>query len=72
MVGVNSGEYKVMGLKLLRPIIYVNKIKENLIKIADDGSLLKMSYFNYASGLTMTNKNLTTFLMDCLGNLKLN
>lgn len=54
---VNSGEYKVMGLAPYGQPIYVNKIKENLIKIADDGSFhLNMSYFNYASGLTMTNK----------------
>ena len=47
---VNSGEYKVMGLAPYGQPIYVNKIKENLIKIADDGSFhLNMSYFNYAS-----------------------
>lgn len=54
---VNSGEYKVMGLAPYGQPRYVNLIKENLINIADDGSFqLDMSYFNYATGLTMTNK----------------
>ena len=54
---VNSGEYKVMGLAPYGEPIYVNKIKEHLIKIHDDGSFhLNMSYFNFATGLTMTNK----------------
>ena len=54
---VNSGEYKVMGLAPYGEPIYVDKIKEHLIKIHDDGSFhLNMSYFNFATGLTMTNK----------------
>ena len=54
---VNSGEYKVMGLAPYGEPSYANLIKENLINIADDGSFqLDMSYFNYATGLTMTNK----------------
>ena len=54
---VNSGEYKVMGLAPYGEPRYTNLIKENLINISDDGSFqLDMSYFNYASGLTMTNK----------------
>ena len=54
---VNSGEYKVMGLAPYGEPRYTNLIKENLINIADDGSFqLDMSYFNYATGLTMTNK----------------
>ncbi len=58
---VNSGEYKVMGLAPYGQPIYVDMIKENLITIADDGSFhLNMSYFNYASGLTMTNKKFDT------------
>ena len=53
---VNSGEYKVMGLAPYGEPRYTNLIKENLINIADDGSFqLDMSYFNYATGLTMTN-----------------
>ncbi len=54
---VNSGEYKVMGLAPYGEPRYVDLIKENLIIIADDGSFqLDMSYFDYATGLTMTNK----------------
>ncbi|AFS48553.1 Carbamoyltransferase [alpha proteobacterium HIMB59] len=54
---VNSGEYKIMGLAPYGEPRYVDLIKENLINIADDGSFqLDMSYFNYATGLTMTNK----------------
>ena len=54
---VNSGEYKVMGLAPYGEPKYANLIKENLIDIAEDGSFqLDMSYFDYATGLTMTNK----------------
>ncbi len=51
---VNSGEYKLMGLAPYGNPIYVNKIKE-LIDIKEDGTFrLDQSYFNYATGLTMT------------------
>ena len=54
---VNSGEYKVMGLAPYGEPKYANLIKENLISIAEDGSFqLDMSYFDFATGLTMTNK----------------
>ena len=54
---VNSGEYKLMGLAPYGTPIYENKIKDNLIDIKEDGSFhLDQSYFNYATGLTMTNK----------------
>ncbi|MDB3859571.1 carbamoyltransferase [Candidatus Pelagibacter sp.] len=54
---VNSGEYKVMGLAPYGKPIYAKLIKEKLITIADDGSFhLDMSYFDYATSLTMTNK----------------
>ncbi len=54
---VNSGEYKVMGLAPYGKPVYVDKIKDHLIDIKDDGSFrLDMSYFNYTTGLTMTNK----------------
>lgn len=54
---VNSGEYKVMGLAPYGRPIFVDKIKEHLIDIKKDGSYkLNMDYFNYTSGLTMTNK----------------
>jgi len=58
---VNSGEYKVMGLAPYGEPRYVNLIREKLINVADDGSFqLDMSYFNYATGLTMTNKKFDT------------
>ena len=54
---VNSGEYKLMGLAPYGNPIYVDKILENLIDIKEDGSFwLDQSYFNYATGLTMTNE----------------
>lgn len=53
---VNSGEYKVMGLAPYGEPKYANLIKDHLIDIRDDGSFfLDMSYFNYCTGLTMTN-----------------
>ena len=55
---VNSGEYKLMGLAPYGEAKYVNLIKEKLIDIKDDGSFrLDQKYFNYATGLTMTNEN---------------
>ena len=54
---VNSGEYKLMGLAPYGNPIYEDKIKNKLIDIKEDGSFhLDQSYFNYATGLTMTNK----------------
>ena len=54
---VNSGEYKLMGLAPYGNPIYEDKIKSKLIDIKEDGSFhLDQSYFNYATGLTMTNK----------------
>jgi len=53
---VNSGEYKLMGLAPYGNPIYIDKIY-NLIHIKDDGTFrLDQSFFNYATGLTMTNK----------------
>jgi len=52
---VNSGEYKLMGLAPYGKPIHENKIKQ-LIDIKDDGTFrLNQKYFNYATGLTMTN-----------------
>ena len=52
---VNSGEYKLMGLSPYGDPIYEDKIKQ-LIDIKDDGTFrLDQKYFNYATGLTMTN-----------------
>ena len=53
---VNSGEYKLMGLAPYGNPVFVEKIKK-LIDIKNDGSFrLNQKYFNYATGLTMTNK----------------
>ena len=53
---VNSGEYKLMGLAPYGSPIYEDKIVKNLIDIKEDGSFwLNQDYFNYATGLTMTN-----------------
>ncbi len=54
---VNSGEYKLMGLAPYGQPKYVDQIKEHLIDIKEDGTFrLDMDYFNYATGLTMTNR----------------
>ena len=54
---VNSGEYKVMGLAPYGEPNYAKLIKDHLIDIKEDGSFhLDMSYFNYCTGLTMTNE----------------
>ncbi len=54
---VNSGEYKVMGLAPYGEPVYAKLIKDNLIDIQEDGSFaLDMQYFNYCTGLTMTNE----------------
>jgi carbamoyltransferase len=52
---VNSGEYKLMGLAPYGSPIYQDKIKK-LVDVKDDGTFrLNQKYFNYATGLTMTN-----------------
>src|SRR3984893_2732557 len=54
---VNSGEYKVMGLAPYGEPKYLRTIKDNLIDIKEDGSFrLNLDYFDYCTGLTMTNK----------------
>ncbi len=54
---VNSGEYKLMGLAPYGEPKFVDLIKNNLIHIKDDGSFrLNQDYFNYTTGLTMTNE----------------
>ena len=53
---VNSGEYKVMGLAPYGRPIYVDKIFKHLVDLREDGSFrLNQEYFNYLTGLTMTN-----------------
>jgi carbamoyltransferase len=53
---VNSGEYKVMGLAPYGVPKYVKAIYDNLLELKPDGTFrLNMDYFNYCTGLTMTN-----------------
>ena len=53
---VNSGEYKLMGLAPYGEPKYVDVILDKLIDLKDDGTFrLDMQYFNYCTGLTMTN-----------------
>jgi len=53
---VNSGEYKLMGLAPYGDPKYIDLIEKNLIHIKDDGSFrLNQDYFNYTTGLSMTN-----------------
>ncbi|MEO8039212.1 MAG: carbamoyltransferase N-terminal domain-containing protein, partial [Betaproteobacteria bacterium] len=53
---VNSGEYKVMGLAPYGEPKYVDLIYKELMDLREDGSFrLNQKYFNYLTGLTMTN-----------------
>ena len=53
---VNSGEYKVMGLAPYGTPRFAQRILDHVIDLKDDGSFyLDQSYFNYCTGLTMTN-----------------
>ena len=53
---VNSGEYKVMGLAPYGEPRYADLIRDKLIDIKDDGSFwMDQKYFDYCTGLTMTN-----------------
>ena len=53
---VNSSEYKVMGLAPYGEPEYVDLILRELVDLKEDGSFkLNMKYFNYCTGLTMTN-----------------
>ena len=62
---VNSGEYKLMGLAPYGTPKYKDTILNNLIDLKEDGTFrLNMSYFNYATGLTMTNKKFSN-LFGC-------
>jgi carbamoyltransferase len=58
---VNSGEYKLMGLAPYGAPRYVQQIRDNLIDLKPDGSFrLNIDYFNYCTGLTMTNERFHT------------
>ncbi len=54
---VNGGEYKVMGLAPYGEPKFKNLILDKLIDLKEDGTFrLDMDFFNYATGLTMTNE----------------
>jgi len=58
---VNSGEYKVMGLAPYGEPKYAKRILDHLIDVKDDGSFrLDLDYFDYCTGLTMTNAKFDT------------
>lgn len=58
---VNSGEYKVMGLAPYGDPRYARIIRDHLIDIKEDGSFrLNLDYFDYCTGLTMTNSRFDT------------
>ena len=68
---VNSGEYKVMGLAPYGKPKFKDLIINNLIDLKADGSFkLDMSYFNYATGLTMTNKKFSKLFGQPVRNAK--
>jgi carbamoyltransferase len=53
---VNSGEYKVMGLAPYGEPRYVQRVFDHLIDLKPDGTFrLNLDYFDYCTGLTMTN-----------------
>ena len=63
---VNGGEYKLMGLAPYGEPKFVKTILDNLIDVKEDGSFrLNQDYFDYATGLTMTNKKFND-LFGCL------
>ena len=58
---VNSGEYKIMGLAPYGVPRYADLIRKKIINISEDGSFqLDMSYFEFATGLTMTSNKFNT------------
>lgn len=58
---VNSGEYKLMGLAPCGKPVHAARILEHLIDLKDDGSYrLNLDYFDYCTGLTMTNVRFDT------------
>ena len=68
---VNSGEYKVMGLAPYGEPKYKDIILKELIDLKEDGSFrLNMKYFNYATGLTMTNENFSNLFGQKVRNPK--
>ncbi len=62
---VNSGEYKLMGLSPYGEPKYVDVILDNLIDLKKDGSFkLNLKYFDYCSGMKMTNKHFNRLFGD--------
>ena len=60
---VNSGEYKLMGLAPYGDPKYAGLIRDRLIDIKDDGSFhLNLDYFDYCTGLAMTNRRFDELL----------
>ena len=58
---VNSGEYKVMGLAPYGEPKYAQKMLDNLVDLKDDGSFrVDQTYFDYCTGLKMTNAKFDT------------
>ena len=54
---VNSGEYKMMGLAPYGEPRYADLIRQHLVDVKPDGTFrLDMRYFDYATGLRMTNE----------------
>jgi len=69
---VNSGEYKLMGLAPYGEPKYKDLIIDKLMDLKEDGTFrLDMSYFNYATGLTMTNKKFSKLFNQPVRNSKL-
>jgi carbamoyltransferase len=60
---VNSGEYKVMGLAPYGEARFAEVIERELLDIKADGSFrLNLKYFDYCTGLRMTNRHLEKLL----------
>ncbi|MDB9799594.1 hypothetical protein OAB48_01020, partial [Pelagibacteraceae bacterium] len=68
---VNSGEYKVMGLAPYGTPKFKDLIIEKMMDLKSDGTFkLNMDYFNYATGLTMTNKKFSDLFGEPVRNPK--
>ncbi len=68
---VNGGEYKLMGLAPYGKPIFKEIIYENLINVKNDGSFrINQSFFNYSTGLTMTNNNFNSLFKRNVRNPK--
>ena len=68
---VNSGEYKVMGLAPYGKPKFKNIILDKLVDLKDDGTFrLNMDYFDFATGLKMTNDKFTNLFGQPVRNYK--